>query len=517
MSGPADPTTPAPLNDCPLPLGQQRWNSLCYGLYWFLFYLAAPVTYVGVTHANLVRDLGFDARLSNLPGAIYQWCMAAPILVAWLLPQPRLIKPLLVGALTLMGLISAAVGLGLGLGAPRNVVLVLVLLFGAVFGVCNGTLATLMWEIVRRGTSSTLRGRTMGLAFGLGPLFACAGSVLQQLLMGKEPLTGWSLGVAFPLNYAWLFGGAAPLIWLAAALGATFVLPAAEPVEAGPGLAVGWHSLREFFGHRPVLFAAIGYLLVYSGGNAIFANVSLYAPQALRAGQLATPSPGVATPPSATDLGSQETRSSEQTRSSETAEELDSQPQVASTTGNEPPSSTAPPSSDASASSDASDASDASLASEDDTQGLQNLLRFSFKAVTGLALGWLLASRGPRAALVATTGLLLVGMGWALQVTGWWYLITAGLLGAGELFGAYFPNYVASASSRRSVRANIALLNLLSTGVGFASVLFGWLATTYGLRSSFYAAAGLLAVALVLIFATLPRRPQPPDELPAGE
>ena len=148
---------------------------------------------------------------------------------------------------------------------------------------------------------------------------------------------------------------------------------------------------------------------------------------------------------------------------------------------------------------------------------MQNLLRFSFKAVTGLALGWLLATRGPRAALVATTGLLLVGMGWALQVTGWWYLITAGLLGAGELFGAYFPNYVASASSRRSVRANIALLNLLSTGVGFASVLFGWLATTYGLRSSFYAAAGLLTVALVLIFATLPRRPQPPDELPAGE
>ncbi|MFM8286156.1 MAG: MFS transporter [Planctomycetaceae bacterium] len=163
------------------------------------------------------------------------------------------------------------------------------------------------------------------------------------------------------------------------------------------------------------------------------------------------------------------------------------------------------------------DRQSATAQGEDDTQGLQNLLRFSFKAVTGLALGWLLATRGPRAALVATTGLMLLGMGWALQVTGWWYLLTSGLLGAGELFGAYFPNYVASASSRRSVRANIALLNLLSTGVGFASVLYGWLAATYGLRSSFYAAASLLALALVLIFQTLPRRPQPPDEVPAGE
>ncbi|MFM8285957.1 MAG: hypothetical protein ACKOGA_04435, partial [Planctomycetaceae bacterium] len=362
------------------PHRQQRWNSLCYGLYWFLFYLAAPVTYVGVTHANLVRDLGFDAQWANLPGAIYQWCMAAPILVAWLLPQPRLIKPLLVGALSLMGLISAAVGLGLGLGVPRTGVLVLVLLFGAVFCVCNGTLATLMWEIVRRGTSSTLRGRTMGLAFGLGPLFACAGSVLQQLLMGTEPLTGWSLGVSFPFNYAWLFGGAAPLIWLAAALGATFVLPSAETVEVGPehGLGGGWHSLREFFGHRPVLLAAIGYLLVYSGGNAIFANVSLYAPQALRAGQSAGPQAGAAT-----------ARPAHQPPAETTAVP----PGTALATDVPRPS---PVESEASEASDAlsaknqgADRQSATAKAEDDTQGLQNLLRFSFKAVTGLALGWL--------------------------------------------------------------------------------------------------------------------------------
>ncbi|MFM8223973.1 MAG: hypothetical protein ACKOJF_34160, partial [Planctomycetaceae bacterium] len=240
-----------------------------------------------------------------------------------------------------------------------------------------------------------------------------------------KPLTGWSLGVSFPFNYAWLFGGAAPLIWLAAALGATFVLPTAETAESGPehGLGGGWHSLREFFGHRPVLLAAIGYLLVYSGGNAIFANVSLYAPQALRAGQSAGPQAGAATarpahqPPAettavppqtalATDVPrpspveSEASEASEANKASEASEASD----------------------DLSARNQGADRQSATAKAEDDTQGLQNLLRFSFKAVTGLALGWLLATRGPRAALVATTGLLLLGIGWALQVTGWWYL-----------------------------------------------------------------------------------------------
>jgi len=152
--------------------------------------------------------------------------------------------------------------------------------------------------------------------------------------------------------------------------------------------------------------------------------------------------------------------------------------------------------------------------SQPDTQGLQNLLRFGFKSLIGLALGVLLSRRGPRAALIATTSLLLLGMAWALGVAGWWYLLVSGLLGAGELFGAYFPNYVATASSKRAVRANMALLNLLSSGVGFASVLFGWLAATWGLRSSFYAAAGLLVMALILVVVALPDRPLPLDDQP---
>ena len=269
----------------------------------------------------------------------------------------------------------------------------------------------------------------MAFSFGLGPVLACVGSLMQQMLLSKEPLTGYTFGIPFPDSYMALFAGALPVTVVCIFLGAAFVVPLPVDACVAPSrMAEIMGGLRQFVTSRPVLLGTVAYVLVYSGGNAIFDNVSLHAKDVL----------GEASP---------------------------------------------------------------------DTVGLQNFLRFGFKAVVGGLLGWLLAKTNPKATLLATTAILLAGMAWALNASGWWYLLTAGLLGAGELFGVYFPNYVTTASAKSHVRVNIAYLNLLGALVGFASVIFGQISDRFGRMASFHTAAGVLAFALLLIVVALPARP----------
>jgi MFS family permease len=99
-------------------------------------------------------------------------------------------------------------------------------------------------------------------------------------------------------------------------------------------------------------------------------------------------------------------------------------------------------------------------------------------------------------------------MGWALNSDGWWFLLTFGLLGSGELFGAYFPNYVTTASEKEFVRVNMAYLSVLSTLTGFSSLAFGLISDNFGRPASFYVSAAMLVLALLLI-SLLPANPTP--------
>src|SRR5262245_25976130 len=104
-------------DDCPLPRPLQTRNLVCFAALWCLVYLTGPISYVGVTHANLLRELGNSDTINNLPQAMYQWMTAVSVIVAWLLPHPRWLKPLLIAGLgaktAVTGMVVAAIGLEL--------------------------------------------------------------------------------------------------------------------------------------------------------------------------------------------------------------------------------------------------------------------------------------------------------------------------------------------------------------------------------------------------------------------
>ena len=149
--------------------------------------------------------------------------------------------------------------------------------------------------------------------------------------------------------------------------------------------------------------------------------------------------------------------------------------------------------------------------------GYQNSLRFGFKVVAGFLLGWLLTRTHPKAGPLVTTVLSLCGVLWALLVPGRWFLLSFGLMGAGELFDAYFRNYIICCSPRSQMRRNVAFLSLIGLPVGWAPYFFGRVADEVsaiysekiGFQAAFAVSLSLLAGGLVLIFYLMPRHPRP--------
>lgn len=139
--------------------------------------------------------------------------------------------------------------------------------------------------------------------------------------------------------------------------------------------------------------------------------------------------------------------------------------------------------------------------------GYQLALRFTFKATSGMLLGWMLVRTHQRAGLVTTTSFCLIGVLWALVVPGKWYLLSFGILGAGELYYVYYQNYLVSSSPPSKVRRNLAYASLLALPMTLAPVIYGLISDNYGLRVSIAVAAAVLACALLVVQLALPRRP----------
>lgn len=242
-------------------------------------YLAAPVLYVGSTHAALLDKLDSSNAFANSPESLYLAFTVVPVLVASLFPGSRWLKPLLTGCYLLAALGTGLVALSVWLNLPSRWIGYSVVLQGVLTGISIPTAITLVWEAMGRGVAESRRGITLGLAYGGGPLLAALGSLGSQAL-----LTGESLGIAFgaprefPGNYALVFLAAVVPMVTASILATRFVLPAATVEEGSAPLLAG---AADFLGDRLLTRAAIVTVLLYAG-NTIMANLTLHTHDAMQ-------------------------------------------------------------------------------------------------------------------------------------------------------------------------------------------------------------------------------------------
>lgn len=145
--------------------------------------------------------------------------------------------------------------------------------------------------------------------------------------------------------------------------------------------------------------------------------------------------------------------------------------------------------------------------------GYQNTLRFGFKIFAGFLLGFVLSKSHPKSGLLITGGFLVAGVLWARFVPGTWFLISFGLMGAGELFGVYYPNYILCCSAKSEMRRNMSFASMLNMPTGISAALFGKIADEVGGRDgflrSFETSLAILLAALLLVLFALPARPKP--------
>jgi MFS family permease len=153
--------------------------------------------------------------------------------------------------------------------------------------------------------------------------------------------------------------------------------------------------------------------------------------------------------------------------------------------------------------------------------GYQSALQFGFKVVAGLLLGWILTKTNPKVGMLVTGAFCLASVVWVLVAPGMWFLLSFGLMGVGELFGVYYPNYIFSCSAKSKIRRNMAFSSMLNMPSSFSPFLYGWITKTVGsstgdaklgFQMSFLVAIAILVVTLGLVQLLLPTRPCPRKE-----
>ncbi len=421
--------------ECPLSDRQQAHNVMLYGLTWGMIYLAAPVLYIGLTQASLLDQLGYSNTISNLPGAVYLWFSPTAVIMAWLFPYVKLLKPIVAIGYAISAAMAAVVVVALLLPVP-HIAMLSVVFHAAVSGVINGTCVAFMWEILGRALSARRRGHAFALSTGPGAFMAVLGSLGSQWLLDQE-WTGAAISqFGFRFNYALLYAVVVPLMLVAAWCTARMNVPQpAIETQRQPFVATVFGGFWEFMTNRLILIAVLGYLLVFAGYS-IMPTITLYTP---------------------------------------TAVGVDSQ----------------------------------------DLVGYQNALRFGFKAALGIFLGWLLVRSFPKLPLIVTTALCILAVVITMFAPGYWFLLSFGIMGAGELFGLYFPNYVACCSSPEKTRRNMAFCGLILLPCGAMPLVYGAVVdrfkTSLGEQAAFQVSFGIaltiLLVALILVVGCLPRRP----------
>ncbi len=137
-------------------------------------------------------------------------------------------------------------------------------------------------------------------------------------------------------------------------------------------------------------------------------------------------------------------------------------------------------------------------------------------------MGWLLTRTHPRAGVLVTASIGLTAVLWAVIAPGKWFLLSFGLLGAGELFGIYVTNYILCCAPPDRVRRYMAFTMLTLMPAAPAGAVFGSIIDRYpgsrldAFRVSFLSAAACIAIGIMLALF-LPARPKPETPRHTGE
>ncbi|MCA9011294.1 MAG: MFS transporter, partial [Planctomycetaceae bacterium] len=128
-----------------------------------------------------------------------------------------------------------------------------------------------------RGMSPARRGWTLGITFGIGPLFAVLGSCASQLILSGSFLNLiYVTPVPKPWCYVLLFGVTGPAMGISLLNVFLAKIPPAGVDEPGASLTGILRGLRQYFTNRLILIALGGFLLTSAGGNMILNNLALF-------------------------------------------------------------------------------------------------------------------------------------------------------------------------------------------------------------------------------------------------
>jgi MFS family permease len=267
----------------PLPADAQTRNLLLFAGCVGMQYLAAPVLYVGATHAAMLKRMESSNFLANSPETVYYFFAFVPVLITALLPSVRWLKPLLTGCYLLAALAAAGVALGVWLGVSPQVLGSAVVTQGVLTGMTIPLAITLVWEAMARGVAESRRGSTLALAYGGGPLLAAVGSLGSGALLNGEVLGSklWEPW-AFPANYGAVFAAAVIPLLLASFFASRFVVApdATEEPSSASQSGLGLAGLAEFWTNPLLRWISLVTILLYAG-NTIVANLTLNTQQAM--------------------------------------------------------------------------------------------------------------------------------------------------------------------------------------------------------------------------------------------
>lgn len=273
-------TTVADASECGLTETEQTRNSLVFIINNSIVYLIAPVFYVGVLHAAIMHSLGFSDTIANLPESVFLWMLPTPVIIAWFWPSTKHLRRMLClnyVCKAVAGLIAAV----LFVAGSSGWLVAAIVAHAAVIGITNGVTAMCLWELIGRGMTAKRRGWTLGITFGVGPLFAVIGSCLSQLVLSGDFLGLISCSpIPEPWSYVVLFGATAPAMLLAAGVSMMACPPAPVHEANTSSVASVWQGIRQYFMNPLILIAVCGFLLTSAGGNMILNNLSLFVREA---------------------------------------------------------------------------------------------------------------------------------------------------------------------------------------------------------------------------------------------